>query len=339
MVFHRLKLLKKKQELIYGARELPPADFLLKIESFSGLAEMINNQKKNKYYESCSFEAGGFNWRFRLLVLRANRVHEKKIISVYLVLDESNNILATDSDVIANFKFFVYDQIRDNYLTVEDADNRYKRFNKRETCQGFSNVISLTRLKCASNGYLVNDSCVFGVEVQVIKNTRTAECLSVIEKDNFSRSWKISNFSKRNAHLCDPHGFTVAGRSWRIEIHTNYIHGLLCMKLKLDDTSYRALAGLMRWLRGENNQRLFAMCRLGVKNQLHADQDQWSYKGWWFNPEPPVVPWALIIDMKDLQDESKGFLVDDVLIVEAEIEWMFASTDIIVDGKKLTERN
>lgn len=62
-------------------------------------------------------------------------------------------------------------------------------------------------------------------------------------------------------------------------------------------------------------------------------------EGWWFNPEPPVVPWALIIDMKDLQDESKGFLVDDVLIVEAEIEWMFASTDIIVDGKKLTERN
>ena len=63
----------------------------------------------------------------------------------------------------------------------------------------------------------------------------------------------------------------------RIEIHTNYIHGLLCMKLKLDDTSYRALAGLMRWLRGENNQRLYALCKLGVKNQLHTDQDSMNY--------------------------------------------------------------
>ena len=57
-------------ELIYGARELPPADFLLKIESFSGLAEMINNQKKNKYYESCSFEAGGFNWYIVFIIFR-----------------------------------------------------------------------------------------------------------------------------------------------------------------------------------------------------------------------------------------------------------------------------
>ncbi|XP_074359848.1 uncharacterized protein LOC141699961 [Apium graveolens] len=106
MVLHSSISPKKKQELIHGTRDVPPADFLLKIESFSKLPELINNQKK-KYYESCCFEAGGFNWRFRLLVLRANRVQEKKIISVYLVLDESN-VLPTGSDVIANFKFFIY---------------------------------------------------------------------------------------------------------------------------------------------------------------------------------------------------------------------------------------
>ncbi|KAL8146239.1 hypothetical protein AgCh_004115 [Apium graveolens] len=338
MVLHSSISPKKKQELINGTRDVPPADFLLKIESFSKLPELINNQKK-KYYESCCFEAGGFNWRFRLLVLRANRVQEKKIISAYLVLDESN-VLPTGSDVIANFKFFIYDQIRDNYLTVEDADNRYKHFNKEETCQGFSNVISLSRLKCASNGYLVNDSCVFGVEVQVIKNTRTAECLSFIQippEDLFVHSWKINNFSKRNAQLCDPQAFTFAGRKWRIQIKTDYVNNSLCMKLKLDDTNYGTLAGLIGWLRRENDHRLYAIYTLGVKNQLHKDQDVKYSIGKWFNPEPTVVTWEHIIDMKELYNQSKGFLVDDVLIVEAHIEWMFVSKDIIVDGMKVGE--
>ncbi|KAL8146245.1 hypothetical protein AgCh_004117 [Apium graveolens] len=177
--------------------------------------------------------------RFRLLVLRANRVQQKKIISVHLVLDESN-VLPTGSDVIANFKFFIYDQIRDNYLTVE------------------------------ANGYTINDSCTFGAEVQVIKNTRTAECLSCIEiplEHQLVHTWKINNFSKFDFELCDPCAFTAAGRTWRIEIKTNYTNNWLCMKLKLDDTNCRTLAGLIKWLRKENNQRLYAAYTLGVKNQ------------------------------------------------------------------------
>ncbi|KAK1398482.1 hypothetical protein POM88_008345 [Heracleum sosnowskyi] len=338
MVLHRSEMAKKKQELIYGTRDVPPSNFMLKISSFSELPEMISNQKK-KYYESCCFEAGGYNWRFRLLILRANRVQKKRIISVYLVLDESN-VLATGSDVIANFKFFVYDQIRDNYLTVEDASNRYKRFNKRETCQGISNVMTTSTLKCASNGYLLDDSCVLGVEVQVIKKTRTAESLRFIRippQDQLIHTWKINNFSNRNVQFCDPRAFTVAGRKWRIEIKTNYINNWLCMKLKLDDTNCRTLAGLIRWLCREQDQRLYAVYSLSLKNQLHGDQDITLRTNEWFNPEPIVTTWSQIIEMTEIHDHSKGFLVDDVLIVEAHIEWMFASKDIIINGMEVGE--
>lgn len=57
----------------------------------------------------------------------------------------------------------------------------------------------------------------------------------------------------------------------------------------------------------------------------------------WFNPEPTVTTWSPIVEMKEIHDYSKGFLVDDVLIVEARIEWMFASKDIIVDGMEVGE--
>ncbi|XP_074364884.1 ubiquitin C-terminal hydrolase 12-like [Apium graveolens] len=109
------------------------------------------------------------------------------------------------------------------------------------------------------------------------------------------------------------------------------------MKLKLDDTNYGTLAGLIGWLRREYDHRLYAIYTLGVKNQLHKDQDVKYSIGKWFNPEPTVVTWEHIIDMKELYNQSKGFLVDDVLIVEAHIEWMFASKDIIVDGMKVGE--
>lgn len=77
----------------------------------------------------------------------------------------------------------------------------------------------MSTLQCAANGYMVNDSCIFGVEVQVIKNTRTAECLSYIEippENQLVHAWKINNFSKINVELCDPRAFIAAGRTWYV---------------------------------------------------------------------------------------------------------------------------
>ena len=48
-----------------------------------------------------------------------------------------------------------------------------------------------------SNGYVVNDNCVFGAEVLVIKSECVNKCLR-LAKDAASvkREWKISDFSK-----------------------------------------------------------------------------------------------------------------------------------------------
>lgn len=43
-----------------------------------------------------------------------------------------------------------------------------------------------------SNGYLVDDNCVFGAEVFVIKRQRVVECLSLLNAtDPFKRDWKV----------------------------------------------------------------------------------------------------------------------------------------------------
>ncbi|ESR45026.1 hypothetical protein CICLE_v10002650mg [Citrus x clementina] len=90
---------------------------------------------------------------------------------------------------------------------------------KREC--GIDKLIPLQAFKEPSNGYLVDDSCVFGAEIFVIKPTGKGEALSIVkvpaQAGNILR-WKIPNFSD----LRDPEyyssEFNAGGREWRIVI-------------------------------------------------------------------------------------------------------------------------
>lgn len=47
------------------------------------------------------------------------------------------------------------------------------------------------------NGYLVNDTCVFGAEVFVVKNKRIRECLSILKATNsYKHELEVSKFSE-----------------------------------------------------------------------------------------------------------------------------------------------
>jgi len=61
---------------------------------------------------------------------------------------------------------------------------------------GFEELISSKDLLSSSNGYVVNDSCEFGVEVFVIGHSAKSEILSMVKnptRDSFH--WKLGSFS------------------------------------------------------------------------------------------------------------------------------------------------
>ena len=68
-----------------------------------------------------------------------------------------------------------------------------------KTTWGFAALLSLKTFKDHSNGYLVNDSCVFGAEVFVINSTGNWETLSFVKgqdlHNNATFTWKIDKFS------------------------------------------------------------------------------------------------------------------------------------------------
>ena len=101
-------------------------------------------------------------------------------------------------------------------INNKDANGRVvRRFHKLKTEWGIDQFLSRDTLNDSSNGYLVDDTYVFGVEVFVIKSPFKGECLSMInqpQSDYFT--WKIDKYMTSKDRVYFSPEFTVEGRIW-----------------------------------------------------------------------------------------------------------------------------
>ncbi|EYU25596.1 hypothetical protein MIMGU_mgv1a020961mg, partial [Erythranthe guttata] len=156
-------------------REVPSAHFLIKIESFS----LFDKYKINKY-ETSEFVAGEYKCNGK----------DSDYISVNLAMTDTSS-LPTNWEVNVVFNIFLFNHISGHYLYSPDVSKTMK-FE-----WGLSKLISKEILSDPSNGYLVNDTCVFGAEVFVIERHAAVECLSLDNVDTrYKHDLKISDFSK-----------------------------------------------------------------------------------------------------------------------------------------------
>ncbi|EXB39108.1 hypothetical protein L484_016578 [Morus notabilis] len=92
--------------------------------------------------------------------------------------------------------------------------------------KGFS-LLPLETFKDPSNGYLVDDSCMFGAEVFVIKNTGKWESLSFVKAPNIKNStftWEVENFSELDEDFYLSEMFSVGRTLWKLKIYPNGLH-------------------------------------------------------------------------------------------------------------------
>ena len=79
---------------------------------------------------------------------------------------------------------------------------------------GFTKFLPLDTFKDVSHGYLVNDCCLFGVEVFVHNHSSKLECVSMTKQPaNSTLTWKIENFSALDEESYSQE-FTVADSQW-----------------------------------------------------------------------------------------------------------------------------
>ncbi|EYU25562.1 hypothetical protein MIMGU_mgv1a023863mg [Erythranthe guttata] len=155
----------KDEVTTLNTREAPPAHFMIKIESFSVL------QKYGiKKYETKEFVTGDYKWR---LIFKFNG-KDSDYISVNLAMADTTS-LPTNWEVNALFSVFLFNQISDNYLS---STGRTRCFQATKSEWGISKFISRKVLSDPSNGYIIDDSCVFGAQVFVVKTEAVIELFS-----------------------------------------------------------------------------------------------------------------------------------------------------------------
>ncbi|XP_024194936.1 probable inactive serine/threonine-protein kinase fnkC [Rosa chinensis] len=292
--------------VLRSIRDAPPTHYTLKIESLSMLTK--NSLEK---YESGEFEAGGYKWK---LVFYPNGNKSKNVkdhISLYLVMAGANTS-QIHCGVHAVFRLFLLDQNTSNYLVFQEQKER--RFHAMKLDWGFDQFLSLKDFFEASNGFLMDDTCVFGAEVFVSKERSTGkgECLSMV-KDAvmYKHVWKIDSFSKINTDCHDSKTFSSGDQKWKIQLYPKGKGIGTGSHLSL----YLALADPTSLPR---DTKIYTEFTLRILEQTHQ-RHQHGKASFWFSASDPERGWQKFITLGFVSQTTMGFLLKDTCIVEAEV--------------------
>ncbi|XP_052185477.1 ubiquitin C-terminal hydrolase 12-like [Diospyros lotus] len=290
---------------VFKARKTPPAHYLLKIQSFSSLS-----RSSLEKYSSDKFDVGDYKWRLTIYPSGNKDRGGQDHISTFLTLVNTSS-LPVGWELHAVFNFFVYDQLRDKYFSL--TDNQLRRFHTMKTEWGEAKFVELQVFNDSSNGYLINDACVFGVEVFVLKQTRKAEWLSALEKPNTGcYTWPIKSFSSLTLDRYDSEGFVIGGYIWRIRIYPRGIGdgkgNSVSAFLSLDESSLPL------------DTRLVVRFTIRVLDQNEPKADSFEVtRDNHFGASCLAWGVQMFMPLAKLNDPKQPYLVEDNCVVEADV--------------------
>lgn len=95
-----------------------------------------------------------------------------------------------------------------------NADGSTGRFHVLQTEWGIPKFIDLATFNDPSNGYLIDDTCVFGAEVFIVKPTSKGYYLSMIDEPPKLYTWKFKNFSYASSETYNSESFVAGNYRW-----------------------------------------------------------------------------------------------------------------------------
>ncbi|KAL5725616.1 hypothetical protein ACHQM5_008743 [Ranunculus cassubicifolius] len=281
---------------------IPPSLFRYKIGSFSSFSTSSIER-----FESCEFDAGDYKWRLSFYPNGNKEKGGKDHISLYLMLANSSSF-DPNKEILVSFHLFALDHIREKYWSVQEVS----RFNAQKFESGFDKFLSIGIFNDPSKGYLVEDTCMFGVEIFSIVSVAKGNCLSGNQNPlPFTYTWKIESFSKLvNKSYSDT--FTAGGHKWKMLL---FPKGHLKQKGK----------GLSLYLALVNPENLDPGKKVDVEFKFRL-MDQVGNEHWEEGPtteglDMETSDWGFtaFIPFGDFNKTSTGYLVKDTCILQAEI--------------------
>ncbi|XP_071918547.1 uncharacterized protein [Coffea arabica] len=283
-------------------RKAPPAHYILKIDSYSFLLAILKI-KGASFYSTDIFEASGYKWRLYFYPDGDKERYGEGYISLYVSIEDTS-ALQLGWEIDANVRFFVYDQIRDEYLMFQDT-KRLHEINKE--C-GIAQLLDLSYFKNPTNGFLFHDKCVVGVEIFANIYTGVGECLPVPEKFYYNPyTWKINDYSKC-ANVLYSEVLVRGNHHWKLR---------LCPKGDFGQEG-KCLSLYLELVESEPATRIYADYKFQLKNQESGEDFELTGLDV-FSSSTPSWGFSEFLSINDVDDSSKGFLVEDALIIQVEI--------------------
>ncbi|KAL3714585.1 hypothetical protein ACJRO7_006488 [Eucalyptus globulus] len=290
-------------------RDVAPTHYVLKIESFSLFAK--NNKLK---YESNEFEAGGYKWKLILYPNGDKSRNGEDHISIYLAVSGTSAFQSGGAIHVA-VSFSLYDQVRDRYLTEQ---GRVTRLHVLKAQWGVPRYIPLKFFTDPSNGYLVDDTCVFGVEVFVVKSSGVGERVRMLEESTpYTYEWKISRLSSSEDESRYSDMFTVGVYKWKVY-----------MRPRGDSNNRGKNLSMFLWLYNTedlaSNEKVNVRFVIRLKSQNNVVLRQPEVLTTWFSRSIPNCGWPSFMPLKMVRESVK----DDPCVIEAEVTVVGTSTKL-----------
>ncbi|KAL8264656.1 hypothetical protein R6Q59_022786 [Mikania micrantha] len=270
--------------MFISRRKREPAHYMLKIKSFSILYEA----KKSKI-ESDVFDASGHKWR---LDIHPNKGDH---ISLHVVIcDTGSDSKGWDVCVDVN------------------VNGHRTRFNEKMTAWGFDKLISTESFRESKNGYLFNDSCVFGVEIiEVPQFTQLDRCLLMTKPlptmNTFT--WTIKNFSTLTEEALFSDAFKIGKVKWNLSLFSKgYGLGI--------GTHLSIFLGVHDAMSLPNGWKVFADFKIRIKSPFTESDIVQGLNIWFCNSDNKGFQTFMLLS--ELINGKNGFLLNDSLSVEVE---------------------
>ncbi|GAB2215149.1 hypothetical protein Drorol1_Dr00019525 [Drosera rotundifolia] len=304
------------KEISKPVKEQGPLHYTLKIESFSSIGALLKASGED-CITSSEFSAGGCKWVLKIHWEELKDDKDNGYISLYLKLIDK---LQPGEIVTAMFRFYVQNRIQGNYTVEQDVIGRQFSIDKSEW--GISRLLTVSEVLDTSNGYILDDCCVVGVEVFPAKREHKTGVLTVVRMRSVGPyTWKVANFSGlSDAQLSSP-VYTTDGISWSLALYPkgdfSQVKGeSLSIFFRLEDRSVFACGN-----------RIFIKYKVSIKDQLRNNSYQISVSNWF---DANITSWghSAFIPLSRLKNRSYGYLENDELIIEVTIEAMLRITNV-----------
>ncbi|EYU45229.1 hypothetical protein MIMGU_mgv1a018490mg [Erythranthe guttata] len=249
---------------------------------------MLNNEIRNKRISGL---AGEYKWRLKLNPNEDDNVgKDKSYIAVYLAMANTNSLHAI-WEINIEFTILLMHQISGNYISTLGI---FYYIDK-----SFTKFFSRKDLLDPSKGFLINDNCVFGAEVYVLKREAVTECLSLKNVDiPDKRDWNIPSFSKLRV-VWNSEVFLAGGQKWMFSLFPEGCgKGTGC-----------GVFIYLHYVGSESNLKHDVWCRLHF----------FLAETIWFSPSIKNWGWAPFIDIATIEDPNQGFIVKDCCLLHIEI--------------------